>query len=268
MLKARLLTAFVLLPMVIGAVWFDQPLPWLTVLVVVWGALAVSEFYKTVSKSATGPIPFTAFGIVMTVLLIISPHFKTDNLLPILITIAVVVPIFGMLMRKNKGDAFASWAWTLAGIFYIGWLLSHFVLLRDLEMGREWVFFALLVNVASDTFAYFIGKTWGKHKLAPSVSPKKTTEGALGGVLGAVLIGLGLVWLFGLPINYGVAILLAVLVSIFGQFGDLFESLFKRNMAIKDSGKTLPGHGGFLDRIDSLLFAGVIVYYFVVLFVN
>jgi phosphatidate cytidylyltransferase len=171
-----------------------------------------------------------------------------------------------MLLRRNKENAFLSWIWTLTGILYIGWLLSHYVALRELDFGREWVLYALFVTFASDTFAYFIGKTWGRHQLSP-ISPKKTQEGALGGILGSVIISLLMVWLFKLPINYGYAILLGIAVSVFGQIGDLFESLFKRNMGIKDSGHSLPGHGGFLDRMDSIVFTGVIVYYYVVLFV-
>ena len=135
-------------------------------------------------------------------------------------------------------------------------------------MGREWVFYALLVTFATDTFAYFIGKTWGRHKLAPDISPKKTVEGAIGGLVGAAVISVLAVWLFGLPVNYGIAVVLGILISIFGQVGDLFESLFKRNMGVKDSGNSLPGHGGFLDRIDSIVFTGVFVYYYVVLFVG
>ena len=268
MLKNRILTAVLLLPILIAAVWFDTPLPWLTIAVAVWGGLAALEFYKTVAAYGSKAVPFTIFGIIMTVIFIFSPHLDFAYMLPILLTIAIIFPSVGMILRRNKDNGFLSWIWTLAGILYIGWLLSHYISLRELEMGREWVFYALAVTFATDTFAYFIGKTWGRHKLAPDISPKKTIEGAVGGVLGAVVISVLAVWLFALPINYGIAVLLGIVVSIFGQVGDLFESLFKRNMGIKDSGKSLPGHGGFLDRIDSIVFTGVVVYYYVVLFVG
>ncbi|GAF94961.1 unnamed protein product, partial [marine sediment metagenome] len=116
--------------------------------------------------------------------------------------------------------------------------------------------------------AYFIGSACGKHRLAPNISPKKTWEGAIGGILGAVLISLLLVMLLELPINYIQAIPLAIAVSIFGQFGDLLESLFKRNVGVKDSGNAMPGHGGFLDRIDSVVFAGAVVYYYAAVLCN
>jgi phosphatidate cytidylyltransferase len=268
MLRQRFLTAILLLPVLVAAVWFDTPLPWLTIAVAIWGGLAALEFYRTVTASDSGAVPFTVFGIIMTVIFIFSPHFDFAYMSPVLITFAIIIPSVGMIMRRNKDNAFLSWVWTLAGILYIGWLLSHYIALRELAMGREWVYYALLVTFATDTFAFFIGKTFGKHLLAPTISPKKTKEGALGGMLGAVIISVLAVWLFSLPVNYGIAVLLGVVISIFGQTGDLFESLFKRNMGIKDSGKSLPGHGGFLDRMDSIVFTGVVVYYYVVLFVG
>jgi phosphatidate cytidylyltransferase len=268
MLKQRVLTAVCLLPILIAAVWFDQPLPWMTILVAVWGGLAVIEFYKIVSTSNSRVAPLTAFGVIWTIIFIFSPHFDYEYLMPILLTAAIMLPPVWLILRRNKENAFLSWIWTLAGILYIGWLLSHYVALRELDMGREWVFYALFVTFASDTFAYFIGRAWGKHQLSPAISPKKTQEGALGGILGSIIISLLMVWLCNLPIDYGYAILLAIAVSIFGQVGDLFESLFKRNMGVKDSSHILPGHGGFLDRLDSIVFTGVVVYYYVVLFVG
>jgi phosphatidate cytidylyltransferase len=268
MLKQRVLTAVCLLPVLIAAVWFDEPLPWMTILVAIWGGLAVLEFYKIVSTTNSRVVPLTTFGVICTIAFIFSPHFDYEYLVPLLLTAAIMLPPVWLIFRRNKENAFLSWIWTLAGILYIGWLLSHYVALRELDMGREWVFYALFATFASDTFAYFIGRAWGKHQLSPAISPKKTHEGALGGILGSIIVSLLMVWLCNLPIDYGFAILLAIAVSIFGQIGDLFESLFKRNMGIKDSSNVLPGHGGFLDRIDSIVFAGVIVYYYVVLFVG
>jgi phosphatidate cytidylyltransferase len=210
-------------------------------------------------------MPLTGFGVAWTILFIFSPHIDYEYSISILLTTAIVIPSVWLLLRQNKEEAFLSWGWTLTGIIYIGWLLSHFVALRELDWGREWVLYAFLVTFASDTVAYFIGKTWGKHPLAPSISPRKTQEGAMGGILGSVIVSLLTVWLFEMPINYGYAIVLAIAVSVFGQAGDLFESLFKRNMGIKDSGNSIPGHGGFLDRMDSIIFAGIIVYYYVIL---
>ncbi|GAF86347.1 unnamed protein product, partial [marine sediment metagenome] len=138
--------------------------------------------------------------------------------------------------------------------------------LRGLDDGRNWVFFALFVTFASDTTAFFIGRALGRHKLAPGISPGKTWEGAIGGILGAIVVSLffTLNTPLILPLSWGQVILLGLLVSIFGQLGDLAESLFKRYTGVKDSGSVLPGHGGFLDRMDSVVFASAVVYYYVV----
>ncbi len=268
MLKKRVITAVCLLSLLVVAVWFDKPLPWLTIFVAIWGVLAALEFYRVVAASNQKVLPLTSFGLVWTLLFILSPDLDHTYLNPLLLTSAVVLPPAWLLLRDQKEGAFSSWAWTVAGILYIGWLLSHFVALRGLEFGRDWVFFALFITFAYDSAAYFVGRAWGRHYLAPSISPRKTWEGAIGGISGAILVSLLLVWLLDLPpsFSYGQAVPLAILVSVFGQLGDLFESMFKRNMGVKDSGRGVPGHGGFLDRMDSMVFTGVIVYYYVILF--
>jgi phosphatidate cytidylyltransferase len=260
MLKKRVITGLWGVPLLIATIWFDKPLPWFTVLVAIWGLLAVFEFYKLVR--GTGVLPLTYFGLIWTLLFIISPHFNYDLTMPLLLTSAVVLSLICLLFRRQKDRAFIGWAWTIAGILYLGWLLSHFVALRGLDDGRNWVFLALAANFASDTAAFFAGRSLGRHKLAPSISPGKTWEGTIAGVLGAITASLLFTRL--IPISYGQAIVLGLLVSVFGQLGDLVESLFKRNMGVKDSGRLLPGHGGALDRIDSVVFAGVVVYYYVI----
>jgi phosphatidate cytidylyltransferase len=162
-------------------------------------------------------------------------------------------------------QAFTNWAWTMAGILYIGWMLSHWVELRSLEAGKELVFWAMFTTFASDTSAFFTGRAWGKHALAPAISPGKTWEGAVGGLLASIIASLILGIIFPLPFSYWQIALLGCIISIFAQLGDLAESMLKRNTGVKDTGKLIPGHGGILDRIDSLIFTGVIVYYCVVL---
>ena len=263
MLKKRVITGLWGVPLLIAAIWFNKPLPWFTVLLAIWGLLAAFEFYKIVSGAKVKPL--TYFGLAWILLFIISPHFNRD--LPILLlTSAVVLSLIWLLLRRQKEGAFIGWAWTMAGILYVGWLLSYFVALRAMDGGRNWVFLALFATFGCDTAAFFAGRAVGRHHLAPRISPGKTWEGAIAGVLGAILVSL----LFtipspvSLPLSYGQAVLLGLLVSIFGQLGDLVESLLKRNMGVKDSGRLLPGHGGALDRIDSVVFAGVVVYYYVI----
>jgi len=260
MLKKRLVTALVGIPLVAVTVWFDRPLAWFTVLAVVWGILAVLEFYRLV---ATFKVPLlTTFGVIWTALFILSPHVKYEFTAPLLFTSGVIISLIWLVLRPQREGAFAGWVWTMGGILYLGWLLSYLVALR-LDGGRNWVFFALFATFGSDTAAYFMGQAMGKHHLAPRISPHKTWEGAVGGAIGAVAVSL----LFiipsplQLPITYWQAIIIGLVVSILGQFGDLAKSILKRNVGVKESGNLLPGHGGILDRTDSIVFAGVVVYY-------
>ncbi len=225
--------------------------------------------------------PLTYLGLIWTLLFILSPHVDYDTLIPLLLTSVVILSLIWLLLRRQKEGAFVGWAWTIGGILYIGWLLSHFVALRGgyypLSItetdGRNWVFLALFTTFASDTAAFFAGRALGKHHLAPRISPGKTWEGAIAGVFGAIILSLffTLPKLFTIPnplylqdFSYWQAILLGSLVSVFGQLGDLVESLLKRNMGVKESGKLVPGHGGVLDRLDSVVFAGIVVYYYVI----
>ena len=261
MLKKRIITALVGLPLLIAVVWFGEP--WFTILVAIWGLLAASEFYRMVSAAKV--LPLTYFGLIWALLFILGPHVDYDLTTPLLLTSAVILPLIWLLLRRQKEGAFMSWAWTIGGILYIGWLLSHLVALRGLDDGRNWVFLALLATFASDTAAFFVGRAIGKHHLAPHISPGKTWEGAIAGVLAAIIISLlfTLPTSLQLPLNYWQAVLLGLLVSVFGQLGDLVESLLKRNTGVKESGKLIPGHGGILDRTDSIVFAGIVVYYYV-----
>ncbi len=259
MLRKRIITALGGIPLVILAVWFDKPLPWLTVLAALWGLLAVYEFYRMTGVSKVRPL--TVFGLVWTLLFVIQPHCPDARSLPLLLTSGITLSLIMLVFLPAKEGVFQHWAWMIAGILYTGWLLGLLVALR-LEAGRDWLYLALFATFASDSAAYFIGRSIGRHKLAPGISPGKTWEGAAAGVCGAVIISLlfTLATPLQLPLSYGQAIILGVLISVFGQIGDLAESLLKRNTGVKDSGNLMPGHGGLLDRMDSIVFAGVVVY--------
>jgi phosphatidate cytidylyltransferase len=269
--RNRTITSVIAIPIMIVLMWFS---PTFTVLAAGWGAGAAYEFYGLL-KRYKGLQPLTIFGMVWTVLFIVSPYFdkipRPGNVqpIPLLLATAVILPLIILLWRRGKENAFANWAWTVAGILYIGWLVSYLVALRNIsegqavDNGRGWIFVTIFCTFASDISAYLIGRAFGKHKLAPYVSPKKTWEGTVAGLAGSVVVSLVLVWVFSLPLSYVESIILGLLISGMGQLGDLVKSLFKRNVEVKDSGNVLPGHGGFLDRMDSLAFAGVTVYYFV-----
>jgi phosphatidate cytidylyltransferase len=151
----------------------------------------------------------------------------------------------------------------LLGFFYISFFLSHFILLRQLPSGALWILFTLVAVYFGDTTAFYVGRAWGRKKLAPAISPGKTVEGgfgATGGSIGGALLFKGF---FFPELSFLHALTLGLGVGIIGQLGDLWESVLKRSAQVKDSGALIPGHGGLLDRVDSVLFAGPFVYYYV-----
>ncbi|HSW58516.1 MAG TPA: phosphatidate cytidylyltransferase [Dehalococcoidales bacterium] len=263
----RAWVSLIAIPLVVVIIWFGAP--WFTLLVVFWCMGSVHEFYTHIKKSKKFS-PLVIFGMIWVGLLVASPHIKSlpqfADISPaaFLLTAGVVISLLVILWSKGKENAFANWSWTVAGVLYIGWLSSLMVALRNLDDGRGWVFLAVLCTFASDSMAYLAGRALGKHRLAPYVSPKKTWEGAVAGGAGAIVASTLIVWFFNLPVAYWQVIILGFAISLFGQLGDLVKSLFKRNMEVKDSGNILPGHGGFLDRIDSMIFAGVVTYFFAV----
>jgi len=161
---------------------------------------------------------------------------------------------------KNELSKFTSLGFGLFGMVWIIWSLAHMTLIKELHDGTALLFFILLVISFSDIFAYFGGKRFGKSLLAPTISPKKTWEGSFFGVVGGGIVGsvfgevtMSMFWLYGM--------LLAMVLAVVGQFGDLIESKIKRLCDVKDSGKILPGHGGILDRIDGHMLAAPVFYY-------
>jgi len=152
MFRKRVITALWGIPLLIVAVWFDEPLPWFTVLAAIWGLLAVFEFYRMVAVSRV--LPLTCFGLIWTLLFILHPQF--DFPVPLLLTSAVVLSLILLVFSPQREGAFTRWAWAMAGILYVGWLLSFLVALR-LDAGRAWVFLALFATFGSDTAAFFVG---------------------------------------------------------------------------------------------------------------
>jgi phosphatidate cytidylyltransferase len=197
------------------------------------------------------------------VLIIVAAYFQLFVAIAFLLVINLIGVGFLAILRFNKSaDAPVVAAKQVLGITYIPLLLAFIVLLYNGPQGQLWVFFLFWVIGWGDTVALYVGTFAGRHKLSPAVSPKKTIEGALGGIAASLFSA----WLFKLLFLNGLSFvscsLFALTAGIIGQIGDLFESLFKRSSGVKDSGNLLPGHGGFLDRIDALLFAAPIAYLF------
>jgi phosphatidate cytidylyltransferase len=182
------------------------------------------------------------------------------ELTALILALFVVVWLLGLLVTRGL-PVFDHWLLSAALLLYAGWLGRYLGLLRHFDHGRSWVLFVLFVTFANDTGAYAIGRLAGRHRLAPLLSPGKTVEGAIGGLAASAVAAPALNLLLGPPANLFVIGALGIIVSIAAQAGDLVESALKRRLKLKDAGFLVPGHGGLLDRLDSLLFAGAVVYY-------
>ena len=284
-MKLRFITAVVGIPLLLAFVYFDfkahtdwfERVPLLILLVGAAAAVGAWEFYRLGIHAEARPL--TVFGIVWAVLFVVAALFNgewasspeaashVDLAVGGLLASAAVFPLIWLTLF-GRDTWLQSWGWTVAGILYMGWMVGYYVMLRQLDHGRELVILALFTTFACDTSAYFVGRAWGKHHMTPTVSPHKTWEGAAGGFAAAVAAAVALRFLlnlgdWSLPLSYIEAIGAGSLIGVIAQLGDLVESLLKRRAGVKDSGSLLPGHGGVLDRIDSLVFTGVIVYYFV-----
>jgi phosphatidate cytidylyltransferase len=176
---------------------------------------------------------------------------------------ALIVSIAVRVLSSQTEQRWKDTLIILLGVLYVGFPLGTVVSSRSLPAGESLVLFLAVVTWASDTGAYYAGTLWGKHLLLPSVSPKKTIEGLLGGLALAVSAALLAQWGFASQLSLSDALILGVLVTGMGLLGDLFESVIKRRTGVKDSGGILPGHGGMLDRLDSLLFTAPTFYYYV-----
>ena len=264
MLKHRVITAAVGVPLIILAIWFGDP--WFSLFVAAAALAGTYEFYRMANFDRREPLIY--LGLLWALALVLSPHYRNPGVLPIVITATMVISLICLLLRPLREKAFHDWAWTIVGALYVSWMLSYWLRLRGLEYGQNWVYLAMLTTFANDTGAYFIGRARGRHKLASAISPAKTWEGAIGGLISAILAAIVIAMVLNLiapfTFTYWQIILLGFLVSIFAQIGDLVESLLKRNTGVKESGNLLPGHGGILDRFDSLIFVGAVVYYYVI----
>ncbi len=184
-------------------------------------------------------------------------------LLPMLTAAFLIFSLLFLFRLPSIAEVHHRLGWVVLGLIYLPLPLGHLIFLRSLTDGRQWIFMTLMVIMACDSFAYFVGSQIGRRKLYPAVSPNKSVEGALGGLAGAVLAVMLVKYAFLPVIGLVDGVLIGILLGVVGQLGDLFESLLKRACGVKDSGHIIPGHGGILDRLDSLLFAFPVIFYVV-----
>lgn len=272
MLLPRIITALVGIPLVLWAVHVGG-LVYMTFV----GCLIIACLYEygLILKAGKKPVHRPAlfiFGAFMGAVAVVgrtglgAEINLPDNFYPFAVSITLLGVLFCEVITKHRSVERA--ALTLMGIFLIPWPLAHLINIREIPAWGEYLTLLMIFTVwACDTMAYVSGKTLGRHKMNPEVSPKKSWEGAAGGTAFAVLIALGARALFlQSALTVTQTVILGLVIAVVGQVGDLAESVIKRSTGVKDSSNLLPGHGGFLDRFDSYLLLAPVFYYTVILF--
>jgi phosphatidate cytidylyltransferase len=290
-LLKRIATAVVLIPVVLALI-LRAPLPVLAVVAAIVALLAIHEFLELTKSYGVQPMewPTHVFTAIFFAALVIgaggdTPLVSTGKFLVTLGFAAAIVPFIFLTRAMRREDLRGGYPAAAASVFaftYIALPMGMLVQLRQQWAGAFYLLYLLLVVWAGDIFAYFVGKSIGRHLMAPRISPKKTREGAAASVVASVIVG-WLLFRYALPISMGLLraglierrdgifgleqpalwpiILLTIVLNIAAQLGDLVESLIKRGAGVKDSGAILPGHGGMLDRIDALLCAAPVLWY-------
>lgn len=263
-LASRILVAAVLLPLVIGLVYLGGW--WLFALAVVGGLLALHELYAMARELR--PLVLGGYvGYVVTLLALQlgGIEWMLGGLLATFVFAFVVYGLGGV-----RQGATSSFGITLLGVAWVGGGIGCLLLIRDIPDFGFWAVMAVLFTVfAADTGAFFVGRAFGRHRMAPAISPKKSWEGLIGGVVAA--IGMAFVILYkdrNEFLTIPESLLLGLVIAIAAVLGDLFESAVKRDFDVKDSGRALGAHGGMLDRLDSLLWAGPAAYFAILAFGN
>jgi len=258
-LISRVLVGAVGLPLVLGVVWLGGW--WMTALVLVAAAVAVHEFV-TVTRPLRPLTPALYIGVALALVLAqrSGPVWMLGGVLS-----TFVLAFAASVLAKTRAPSTVAIAATVLGAGWIGFGLGHLLLLRDIHHHGRLLAFAVLLTVwAADTFAYFGGRLLGRHKLAPTLSPGKTWEGfVIGSIAGIFTSFVALYDTRHTYLRVWEAIVLGAVVVLASAVGDLFESMLKRDMQVKDTGRLLGGHGGIIDRIDALLFAAPAAYYLI-----
>lgn len=261
MLLTRVLTAAVLLPIVVAAIFLGGP--WLAGVLALFLLLAYYEFAHLMGEAGLRRGPF-ALGFLLIFVLILDAHLASYDLAAPALAFTLLLALSWQVLQRGQKAPATLWCISMAGAIYLGWLGRCVVLLRNLPLGLQWLLLALVTTWITDSGAYFVGRAFGRHKMVPRLSPRKTWEGALGGWLIGVAGGMLVGWALGLGWQHG--LMVGLLASTAAPFGDLSVSMFKRQVGAKDTGKLLPGHGGMWDRLDSPLFVVPVVYYYALWF--
>ena len=259
-MKTRIISACIMLPL-LALVYLGGVYIWAAAFIV--GVIGITEFYKGFEKSGTAPCYAIGYAFVVLLYSIGIIDLRNTSLFMLWMAAATIASmVYGFRVNERKLEDMTS---TLLGIMYVGFLSYHIVLIDQSEY-RTLIWLVFIAAFGTDIMAYFTGMALGKHKLCPNLSPKKSIEGAIGGVCGSIIFCGIFGWIV-LPELLIECLVIGAIGSVVAQFGDLSASAFKRQMGIKDYGNLSPGHGGILDRFDSVLFTAPLVYYCIV-FIN
>lgn len=253
----RVISAALLLPIVVGITWLGGWPFYIAVSLVT--ALGVYEFQQLMFHD--GFQPPLLFGWLMVGGLLLDAIFPEAKVARPIVALILVVSLTWQLSHR-AGKPVADWSLAIVSGLYLGLAGEHFILLRQLPAGERWLLLTLTGTWLADSGAYFVGSRLGRHKLTPTLSPKKSWEGLIGGVIFGGALNPIVSGLFGLSPWHGAA--LGLIGATIGTLGDLSISMIKRQAGAKDSGRLIPGHGGMLDRLDSLLFTVILSYYYLV----
>lgn len=254
----RIASAGVGLPLLLAIIWLGSP--WLTTLVVLATVLGVLEYYRLLKDTSRR---LRAVGLLWAVLFVINAHIGDDWALRATVLVAAgALLLLALYLPTIRSPSMAKrWFLGMLGPLYLGITLSHAVLLRQFDQGAQWLGLALFTVFATDTAAFFVGRALGKHPMTPRISPGKTWEGAAAGLMAGIGTALLVSSLIDLPLTIWGGTLLGSGISLLAQLGDLLESALKRYAHSKDAGRLIPGHGGLLDRLDSIVLGLVLVYH-------
>lgn len=259
----RLLTALVSLPFILFFVWKGGiPFAGLIILIIL---LSLFEFYTLFKINLFRTLGI--IGIVFGVTLGLISRMESELIYNACLTITILVAVSLQLIDREPREALHSGSLAIFGLIYTSWLFSHFIILRQLPEGMSYVFSVIAITWLGNTAAYFIGSKYGKKKLLPRITPKKTVEGAFAEVITAIVVSILCRWGFNNGLALSHSFFLGIILGVFSIMGDLTESMIKRAGSVKDVSHLIPGHGGVLDRIDSLLFTVPAYYYYLTIFV-
>jgi phosphatidate cytidylyltransferase len=257
--KKKVWTGIFFVPPVVFLIAIGPPVV-LFLMVFLATFLGLREFYQLALPNSKRIERWVGIGLGLILCILIS-YGDVNIAFPFFVLLLLFLSILFMVTSQNLSSAIPHIGITLLGIFYIGYLLSHVFLIRKMVDGTNWVLFLIATVWAGDISAFLSGSFWGRHKLYPKISPKKTYEGLGGALIGSIIVALIFAHLFIPHLGKGLCILLAISLGILGQGGDFIESMLKRSAQVKDSGSLIPGHGGMLDRLDSFLFSAPFLHY-------